>query len=95
MNFSIEEKVDRADYKPTKKELAESEKRFWRSYPKWIYKSSGKLCFRIDFRLYGNHGLRKNWTDNKRKSLEEQLPDILIGIVNVSDALRRAGILSL
>lgn len=66
--FSLEEKVNRFDYKRFRKELAESEKGFWRSYPKWRYKPTGKLYFKIDFSLYGNNGLRKNWSDKNKNT---------------------------
>ena len=85
IEFFIEEKVDRFDYQPTKKEL---KKYSWQSYQKWSFKPSGKLSLRIDFSLWDTKGLRKTWSDKKDKKIEEQIPNFLIATVIAANALR-------
>lgn len=48
------------------------------SLDQWIYVSSGKLTFLID--EYWSDNDRKRWNDNSRKTLEEQLNEIVIGV---------------
>src|SRR5207253_10967775 len=43
--------------------------------------------FTIDESWIGSH--RKNWTDKERKPLEEQLNDVIIGILTAAEGLRR------
>lgn len=49
------------------------------SLDQWTYVSSGKLTFLID--EYWSENDRKRWNDNSRKTLEEQLNEIVIGVV--------------
>jgi hypothetical protein len=54
---------------------------------RWIYTPSGKLTLTIDESWIGSH--RKNWTDKERKPLEEQLNDVIVGIITAAEGLRR------
>jgi hypothetical protein len=54
---------------------------------RWIYTPSGKLTFTINESWIGSH--RKNWTDKERKPLEEQLNDVVIGILTAAEGLRK------
>ena len=88
IEFFLEEKVDRFDYQPTEKEIEASKKSILNSYPKWVFIPSGKLTLRIDFRLWGKHGLRKSWSDRRNKKVEDLIPDFLIATVIAANALR-------
>lgn len=87
IQFFIEEKSKRSDYIPNKEDIRKSIES-WRTYPKYTYTPSGEITFRIDFPVWGNHGLRKSWTDKNNRKLEEQIPDILIGCILAATALR-------
>lgn len=52
---------------------------------RWVYSPSGKLTFEID--EYCN-GFQKKWTDKAQKPLEEQLNEILAGLILAGEALR-------
>jgi hypothetical protein len=52
---------------------------------RWVYSPSGKLTFEID--EYCN-GLQKKWTDKAQKPLEDQLNEILAGLILAGEALR-------
>lgn len=52
---------------------------------KWIYTPSGKLTFEID---EYTDGLQKKWTDRTNKPLQEQLNEILTGLILAGEFLR-------
>ncbi len=79
VEFSLWEKVTRSERRLTEKELRES------YVPdRWIFTPTGELVFRIDEIDIG----RKNWKDKKDKPLEEQLNDVIIGLMTASRIIR-------
>jgi hypothetical protein len=52
---------------------------------RWVYSPSGKLTFEIDEYCGACH---KKWTDKAQKPLEDQLNDVLAGLILVGEALR-------
>jgi hypothetical protein len=52
---------------------------------RWLYSPSGRLTFEIDEYC---DGLQKKWTDKAQKPLEEQLNDVLAGLILAGEALR-------
>lgn len=79
VEFSLWEKVARSERRLTEKELRES------YVPdRWIFTPTGELVFRIDEIDIG----RKNWKDKKDKPLEEQVNDVMIGLITASRIIR-------
>jgi hypothetical protein len=52
---------------------------------RWLYGPSGRLTFEINEYC---DGLQKKWTDKAKKPLEEQLNDVLAGLILAGEALR-------
>jgi hypothetical protein len=55
-----------------------------KSAGKWIYELNGKLVFTID----EWQAERKNWRDGQRKRLEDQLNEIVVGIISTAEIIR-------
>jgi hypothetical protein len=55
-------------------------------WKRWSFAPTGTLVLMIDH--YGTDGARKRWRDGKRRPLEEQLNDILVGIFTVAETKR-------
>jgi hypothetical protein len=79
IRFYIKEKVDRTEHEPT----AAEKERSWQ-YDKWVYTPTGELTFTID-EVWVD---RKNWRDSKNKPLENQLNDIVVGIISGAEVIR-------
>jgi hypothetical protein len=71
VRFAVKEKVNRSER--TKKERAES-----REYEKWKYTPTGELTLSISSWA---SGIKSKWKDIKDHPLEEQVNEILIGIL--------------
>lgn len=52
---------------------------------RWVYSPSGRLTLEIDEYC---DGFQKKWTDKARKPLEEQLNEVLAGLILAGEALR-------
>jgi hypothetical protein len=52
---------------------------------RWVYSPSGKLTFEIDEYC---EGFQKKWADKAQKPLEEQLNEVLAGLILAGEALR-------
>jgi hypothetical protein len=52
---------------------------------RWVYSPSGKLTFEID---EYSEGFQKKWTDKAQKPLEEQLNEVVVGLILAGEALR-------
>jgi hypothetical protein len=52
---------------------------------RWVYSPSGKLTFEIDEYC---DGCQKKWTDKPQKPLEDQLNEVLAGLILTGEALR-------
>lgn len=70
VHFAVKEKVNRIE---TKKERAES-----REYEQWKYTPTGELTLSISSWA---SGIKSKWKDTKEHPLEEQLNEILIGVL--------------
>lgn len=71
----------------SERELTEEEKKqpSFLILNKWIYTPGGKLTFEINHYI---EGLQKRWTDRARIPLQEQLNEIVKGIILTGEALR-------
>lgn len=74
LEFSLEERTTKVNVLPSEK------KHSWES--DYRFDPTGKLTFRIQ--EYGAQGHRKSWSDGERRSLEEQLNDIIPTLVDIS-----------
>lgn len=72
----------------SKRELTEEKKRksYYGRSTEWIYTPSEKLTFTIDEYSYAIK--KKNWRDKDKKPLEEQLNEIVAGILSTGEILR-------
>jgi hypothetical protein len=70
-------------------ELSEAEKRnsYYATESHRIYTPTGKLTFIID--EYWPENCRKKWSDTKQKPLEDQLDEIMIGVIGAVEVLRQ------
>jgi hypothetical protein len=84
VKVSLVEKTNRKE-----NELSETEKRnsYLATQSRWIYIPSGKLSFIID--EYVGGGSRKTWSDTIHKPLEDQLNEIMIGMITAAEVLRQ------
>jgi hypothetical protein len=82
VRIRLSEKVNR-----TMREMAKEEKKNPPYISElWVYTPSGKLTFEID--EYCSEMGQKKWTDKETIPLEEQLNDIIVGIISTAEALR-------
>ncbi len=72
----------------SERELTEDENSRRSGYvsDRWVFTPSGKLTFTID--EYWEECRRKNWTDRLHRALEEQLNDVMVGMITAAGALR-------
>lgn len=85
IEFSIEERFIRSDYKPSRKEKKDR----WSYYPKYEYTPSGNLSIKLHFYVSENQSLRKTWSDTHKARLEDCLSSFLISVVKAADALKQ------
>jgi hypothetical protein len=78
VRFNLWEKVKRSE-----RDLTAEERE--KSYvpDRWIYTPTGEFKFTIDEWVVG----RKSWTDKNQKPLEEQLNDIMVGLITASEII--------
>jgi hypothetical protein len=84
VKVSLVEKTDRKE-----NELSETEKRnsYLAMRDRWIYIPNGKLSFIIH--EYCPENCRKRWSDKIQKPLEDQLNEIMIGVIVAAEGLRQ------
>lgn len=70
-------------------ELSEAEKRnsYLATESRWVYTPTGKLTFIID--EYWPEIRKKKWSDTIQKPLEDQLDEIMIGLITAVEGLRQ------
>jgi hypothetical protein len=73
----IREFQQRVPHTPTEKELAEKKRYSYTTIPEYDYVYNGKLGITID----EYHAKRKSWNDGKIKSIDYEIGDIVIGIM--------------
>ena len=78
----LSEKVNRSERELT---AAEKKKPVHNISNRWVYSPSGKLTFEID-EYCG--ACQKKWTDKAQTPLEDQLNEVLAGLILVGEALR-------
>lgn len=78
LRFSLEERTTRVTVLPSEKEHS------WES--DYRFEPTGKLTLQIQ--EYGAQKHRKSWSDGEKRSLEEQLNDIIPKLVDISLILR-------
>jgi len=83
VKFRLSEHIQRSPRELTPAELA---KPHYDPSIRWNFTNSGLLTFKID-EFYPDHG-RKTWTDREHRTLENQLNEIVIGILRSGEALR-------
>jgi hypothetical protein len=54
---------------------------------RWIFTPSGRLTFTID--EHWDDYSKKNWRDKEGRPLEEQLNDVVVGLITATEALRK------
>jgi hypothetical protein len=83
VRFNLWEKVTRSERDLTKEERAGSYVR-----DRWIYTPTGEFTFTIEEWNVG----KKSWKDKKEKPLEDQLNDIMVGLITASRIVRERGL---
>jgi predicted nucleic acid-binding protein len=78
VRFNLWEKVTRSERELTKEERGESYVR-----DRWIYTPTGEITFKIEEWNVG----KKSWKDKKQKPLEDQLNDIMVGLITASQII--------
>lgn len=81
IQFDLQERTMRESRKLTTKEKLELQRGGW-VFGRYTYQPSGELSFH----LKNIYRVRHKWSDRKSLKLEEQLNDILIGLVTAADA---------
>jgi hypothetical protein len=85
--FGVRESVKQQDHVPTPKELEDQRRWSWQRPPRWDHAPTGTLALRID--EFTSAQTRKTWSDRRNRPLEEQLNEVVAGMVLVADAKRR------
>jgi len=104
LSFTLLERTKRVKYIPTPEEVAREEQqkkklprsrhekeldsllfRHQRPWPEYVTERTGQLFFSIDTWA---DGLRTTWSDGKKQRVERMVPDIVMGIELVLEALR-------
>lgn len=84
IGFSIIEKYNQIDHKPTKEEIAEQKKFSWMKPPRWDYVPNGKLTLNLfTSNILGN--IKRTWNDSKRKQIENELNDFIIQLYKIPE----------
>jgi hypothetical protein len=85
VEFSLKErqKQSRVALTPEEKRYSFGLERGWRQ----VLEPTGKLVFMIQSWL--DSGMRKQWSDTERKPLDQQLNDIIAGLIRGAGCLRR------
>jgi len=78
VDFSLNERVRWIPHEPTLKEIENQKRYSWNTPKPWDYEPTGKLTLSLSG--YYAQGLRKNWSDTKRRHIEELLGDIIKGV---------------
>lgn len=78
VTFHIWEKVKRSEQQPTK----EQREKPW-TFNRWLHSPTGELTLVLDVPW----ATRKNWTDRKGKPLEDQLNDVIVGMIRAAEAI--------
>lgn len=89
IGFSISEKLNRKDHKPTREEISEQKKFFWITPPKWDYEPSGKLTLTL-LTPENVWNIKHHWNDGKIKRLENQLNEFIIEAYKVPEEYKNA-----
>jgi hypothetical protein len=84
VSFYLWEKDNRSEHVYTKEELS---KPSYQRPDRWIFTLSGKLTFTID--EHWDDYSKKNWKDKEGRPLEDQLNDVVVGLVTAAEALWR------
>jgi hypothetical protein len=87
ITFGIREAVKQRDHVPTPKEIEEQRRSSWQRPPRWDHAPTGTLVLKIE--EYTRAPTRKTWSDRPNRPLEEQLNDVVAGMILVADAKRR------
>jgi len=74
LGIAIDEQDDRTPHIPTKTELRDAERHYWRRIPEYDYTPSGRLTIRI---TTGRLVKQDKYGDGKRQALEDRLGDVL------------------
>ncbi|MDD2211697.1 MAG: hypothetical protein PHV56_01775 [Clostridia bacterium] len=80
----IREFQQRVPHEPTEKELAEKKRYSYTTIPEYDYIYNGKLTFTID----EYHAKRKSWNDGKIKSIDNEIGDIVIGVIEAIQTVK-------
>ena len=88
VGFSIFEKLDRKDHKPTKEEIAKEKQFSWCTPPKWDYEPSGNLTLTL-LTPKNLCNIKHNWNDGKIRRIENQLNDLIIEVHKVAEEYKR------
>lgn len=84
VKFFLWEKDVRSEHVFTEKELAMPS---YRRPERWVFTPSGRLTFTID-EYWDDYG-KKNWRDKEGRPLEDQLNEVVIGLLTAAEGLRR------
>lgn len=86
LEFQLKEELDKVPHTPTKTEVRDKEQYPWRDIPSHDAVPSGRLTLSITNLPVS--GIRRNWSDGKRKLLEDRLEGFLVGLFRASEAIK-------
>jgi hypothetical protein len=87
MTFLLSEVLERTAHKLTNSEVLRQKRESWWQAPTWDYEPSGRLMLTIE---YGESlGVRRSWSDGKRKRIEDILGEFLVSVTAVAKAVKR------
>jgi hypothetical protein len=88
IGFCLSEILDAKTHMPTEQEAARHKREPWWSPPKWEYHASGTL--RIGLLCNETTSARRNWSDGKKRRVEDYLGDVVLGIGMLAESIKKA-----
>lgn len=87
IGFCLSEILDTKPHTPTEQENARRKREPWWSAPKWDYQPTGLL--RISLLCSETTSARRNWSEGKKRSIEECLGEVILGIGALVKAIKK------
>jgi hypothetical protein len=87
LSFVISEVLERTEHRTTSREVSRQKREPWRRWPKWDYVPTGRL--RLTIECGEALGIRRTWSDGKKKRVEDGLGRFLVSLPLVAKALKR------
>ena len=87
IGLCLSEILETRTHTPTEQEAARRKREPWWSPPKWDYRPSGML--RITLLCDESTSARRNWSDGKKRRVEDYLGEVVLGIGTLVESIKK------